>query len=105
MAVSGGGDPDLEHLGCGALLAIYTDGDEEEVQWTSPKELAKAAQRLAALVRSGDPSVKWIVEQYGDEEADAAERRDGFLAELEIVREMANWAETLPVKRVAFEIG
>src|SRR5262245_38101170 len=55
----------MNRLGVGALLSHITDGmEEDEVDWVSPDELMKAAEKLRELVLAQDPRVRHIVETY-----------------------------------------
>lgn len=102
----------LEQAECGALLAIYMgDFSEDENTWTTPAELSAAAQRLKTLVHSSDPSIASVVELYEvaaedgrllEEETPA---RDMFLKELDVLVQMAEWAQKAGIARVAIEIG
>jgi hypothetical protein len=59
----------LGTLGLEALLAHTTDGVEpDDVVWTTPDELEKAARSLVELVERSDPRVQPLVQLY---EADA----------------------------------
>jgi hypothetical protein len=107
MAITAGdADVDFDELGCAPLAAIYTDGvDDDEAVWVSPSELKAAADKLTSLIRAGRPDVRTLLGIYVDS-GDTGEPVDQLvIAELEIVRRMADWAEEHAKTRLAFEIG
>lgn len=77
----------LTSLGFDALLAYTTGAAPNEVAWTTPEELERAANGLRRLVQRGEPIVEALVEIY---EADAP----GFeKASVEFARDLGDVAE------------
>lgn len=106
MNLPGDADVGLEDVGCGALNAIYTDGmDRDEVSWVSPAELLATADRLADLILTGGSDVVSLLAAYEDYSATGTPVDQLVLRELEVVRNMARWAQAQGKDRLAFEIG
>jgi hypothetical protein len=96
----------MKRLGVGALLSHITDGvEEDEVDWVSPDELMKAAERLRELVLAQDPRVKGIVGVYALSANGINPVHEEFAQDLADVRLIAKFSKEMGVPKVTLEVN
>ena len=96
----------MKQLGVGALLSHITDGvPEDEVDWVSPDELMKAAERLQELVLAHDPRVKRIVETYALSANGINPVNEEFAQDLADVRLIARFSKDMGVPKMTLEVN
>src|SRR5262245_1085273 len=96
----------MKRLGVGALLSHITDGvEEDEVEWVSPAELMKAAERLRELVLAQDPRVKRIVETYALSASGINPVYEEFAQDLADVRLIAKFSKEMGVSKMTLEVN
>ena len=75
--------------------------DADQIDWTTPDELERAANRLRALVESGDPSTLPLLHLY-EADANGIEEPSAELArDLGDVAQIAGYARGLGAAKVA----
>jgi hypothetical protein len=97
----------IKRLGVGALLSHITDGvEEDEVDWVSPDELMKAAEKLRELVLAEDSRVKGIVETYGLCDPPGINPiHEEFAQDLADVRLIAKFSKEMGVSKMTLEVN
>jgi len=106
LIIDDDGEPVLRALGCGALLAYWTEGlPAEAIQWASPPELLSAAQNLAAFIRTHDDSIRELVLLYEDLAGRSKPAPELLIEDLEVVAGMARWLEATGKTNGAFELA
>jgi hypothetical protein len=96
----------MKRLGVDALLSHITDGmAEDEVNWVSPDDLMKAAERLHELVLAQDPRVKRIVETYGLRANAVYPVHEEFAQDLADVRLIARFSKEMGVPKMTLEVN
>jgi hypothetical protein len=96
----------MRRLGVSALLSNLTDGmEEDEVDWVSPDDLMRAAERLRELVLAQDPRVERIVETYGLSANGGDPVQEEFAQDLADVRLIARFAQEMGVSKMTLEVN
>ncbi len=91
----------LERLGVGSLLSHTSDGeDSDEIEWTTPDELERAAKQLLGLVERSDPAVQPLVELYQLEALGEEAPNLEFARDLRDVMQIADYARGLGAQTV-----
>lgn len=96
----------LGQLGFTALLSHITDGmTEDEVDWVSPDEIMKAADRLRELVLAQDPKVRRIVETYALSANGIGTVHEEFIQDLADVRSIAKEIKDMGIPKMTLEVN
>ena len=96
----------MKQLGVGALLSHITDGvSEDDVDWVSPDDLMKAAERLRELLLAQDPRVKRIVETYALSANGINPVHEEFAQDLADVRLIAKFSKEMGVPEMTLEVN
>ncbi len=96
----------MKRLGVGALLSHITYGvDGDEVDWVSPDELMKAAEKLRELVVAQDTRVNRIVESYALSANCIDPVHEEFAQDLADVRSIAKLSKEMGVPKMTLEVN
>lgn len=91
----------LARLGVGALLSHTADGlDADDVEWTTPDELERAANALREQVERIDPEVQPLVELYTADAPGVEPPSVEFARDLGDVAQIAGYARDLGATKV-----
>ena len=78
---------------------------EDEVDWVSPDELIKAAQKLRQLVLAQDPHMKRIVETYALSAHGMNPVHEEFAQDLADVRLIAKFSKEMGIPKMTLEVN
>ena len=91
----------LQQLGVAALLSHTTEGaDADEIEWTTPDELERAANALRERVERNDPEVQPLLELYEADAPGQEEPSAEFARDLGDVAQIARYARGLGASKV-----
>jgi hypothetical protein len=91
----------LQQLGVAALLSHTTEGaDADEIEWTTPDELERAANALRERVERNDPEVQPLLELYEADAPGQEEPSAEFARDLGDVAQIAGYARGLGASKV-----
>ncbi len=96
----------IRKLNAEAILSFITNGiEEEDVEWVTPKELRKAAQKLGAAIRVGLPETQIILETYEGASSWVESPKEEFLRDLEDIEAITLWAEEMGAVKMTLEVN
>jgi hypothetical protein len=98
--------PALERLGATAIATFRTEGvEDDEVEWVSPDELARAAARLREAVLGKHPDTARILATYavGANEVDPVDVE--LAQDLADIAAMCEWARAEGATRVTLDVN
>ena len=78
---------------------------EDDVDWVSPDDLMKAAERLRELLLAQDPRVKRIVENYALSANGINPVHEEFAQDLADVRLIAKFSKEMGVPKISLEVN
>ena len=78
---------------------------EDEVDWVSPDELIKAAQKLRQLVLAQDPRIKRIVDTYALSAHGINPVHEEFAHDLADVRLITKFSKEMGVPQMTLEVN
>lgn len=91
----------LHRLGVGALLSVTSNGVEPgDIDWTTPDELERAANKLRELVQDDEPLVEVLVDLYEEEAAGEESPSVELARDLSDVAQIAGYARGLGAQKI-----
>ena len=96
----------IRRLGADAILTCKTDGwDDDDVAWTTPDELQKAAQILRDAVQAKTPDAAAILRSYQANANGIDAVPQEFIRDLDDVIAIANWAKQQGATKLTLEVN
>jgi hypothetical protein len=96
----------IKRLDAGAILSFKTDGwDDDDVAWTTPDELQRAAQRLRDAVQNNTADAAAILKSYQKSANGIEALAQEFVRDLDDVIAIAKWSAQQGAVKLTLEVN